>query len=283
VPLQFGTSYCAFVVVPAISWADANADAAASTFLGVHGHLATVTSAAENDFLANSFPTFNGLSLAWLGGQVSSSGIGTWVVGPDTGLNFSSGGAALPGQYASWGGIEPNNAPSAVDMMVGNINWYGITHGQWADDTEATLAGDVQYGGIVGYFVEYEVSAVPAPVITTTAPVQNNATSIRVDGTSDDNISVALYNGTQLVSTTTSDANGNWHIDAIPLTDGTDYSFRATASIGGYVSAPSNVLTFHEDQTPPTVTITSEALSNGRATLSGTITEPSNSISISDF
>jgi hypothetical protein len=151
-----------------------------------------------------------------------------------------------------------------------------------ADDTEATLAGEVQYGGIVGYFVEYEVSAVPAPVITTTAPAQNNATSIRVDGTADANISVALYNGTQLVSATTSDANGKWHIDAIALTDGTDYSFSAIASIGGYVSAPSNVLAFHDDQTPPSVTIDSETLSNGRVTLSGTITEPSNSISVYD-
>src|SRR5215467_12470453 len=93
--LQFGTSFYTFIAAPNISWADANAGAAASIFLGVHGHLATVTSAAENDFLANSFPTFNGLSLAWLGGQVSSSGTGTWVVGPDAGLNFS---------YANWGG-----------------------------------------------------------------------------------------------------------------------------------------------------------------------------------
>jgi hypothetical protein len=48
----------------------------------------------------------------------------------------------LPGQYANWGGIEPNNAPSNVNMILGNINWFGITHGQWADDTDATLAAE---------------------------------------------------------------------------------------------------------------------------------------------
>jgi hypothetical protein len=132
--------------------------------MGVNGYLATITSAAENNFLATTFPTFNGLALAWLGGYVAADGTGTWVVGPNAGLNFSVGQTPLPGQYANWGGIEPNNAPSNVDMMVGNINWFGITHGQFADDVDGpdgTLAAEFSSGGIVGYFVEYSV---PGPI-----------------------------------------------------------------------------------------------------------------------
>ena len=68
--------------------------------------------------------------------------------------------------YTNWGGIEPNNAPSAVNMMVGNINSFGITHGQWADDTDATLAAEASSGGIVGYFVEYQPpNTVPGPIV----------------------------------------------------------------------------------------------------------------------
>lgn len=93
---------------------------------------------------------------------------------------------------------------------------------------------------------------------------------------------MALYNGTQLVNTTTSDANGNWHIDAIALTNGTDYSFSATATVGSNVSASSNVLAFHDDQTPPTVTIQSEVLSNSQVTLTGTTGEVYDSISVYD-
>jgi hypothetical protein len=163
-PIQFGSNYYDFVPTTYdLPWADASADASASVFMGMNGHLATITSAAENNFLATTFPTFDGLALAWLGGYVAANGIGTWVVGPDAALNFSVGQTPLPGQYANWGGIEPNNAPSNVNMMVGNINWFGITHGQWADDTDATLAGEFSSGGIVGYFVEY--SSVPGPIV----------------------------------------------------------------------------------------------------------------------
>jgi hypothetical protein len=168
-PIQFGSNYYDFVAtngINGITWEEASAAAALSVFGGVNGHLATITSAAENSFLANSFnfSAFNGtLALGWLGGQVNSSGISSWVVGPEAGQQFSSGQTPLNGMYTNWGGIEPNNAPSAVNMMVGNINWFGITQGKWADDTDATLAAEANFGGIVGYFVEYE-SPTPTPL-----------------------------------------------------------------------------------------------------------------------
>jgi hypothetical protein len=152
VPVQFGTNYYEFVFVDdqgnpnnGISWAAASAAAAGMSYLSANGHLATVTSGAENAFLAglvSPFPSFSG---GWLGGSES-----TWLVGPETGQLFS---------YTNWGGIEPNNPPSNVYMNIGTA-FAGIAFAQWAD-----AASGISNGGdpIKGYFVEYEVNAVPLP------------------------------------------------------------------------------------------------------------------------
>jgi hypothetical protein len=162
-PISYGSNYYDFVPAVGISWADASAAASATLFLGVNGHLATVTSAAENNFLVSGFDFTafkDQLAIAWLGGLVSSSGIGTWAVGPEAGLAFSSGGTALPGQYANWAGVEPNNAPSAVEMQIGTLNWFGITQGKWADARNGLSSPCPEIcDPIVGYFVEYEAPA----------------------------------------------------------------------------------------------------------------------------
>ena len=127
-PVQFGSNYYEFVLAEGISWADANTAASNSIFGGVNGHLATITSAAENNFLATGVTNFSAyeglLAIVWLGAQVDNSNIATWVVGPETGQQFSSGQTPLNGMYTNWGGIEPNNAPSAMEMQVGTLNWY---------------------------------------------------------------------------------------------------------------------------------------------------------------
>jgi hypothetical protein len=151
-PVQFGTNYYEFIAVDdggnpdnGISWASASAAAAGLTHLGSPGHLATVTSAAENAFLAGLVAPFTTFAGGWLGGSST-----TWLVGPESGQAFT---------YTNWGGIEPNNPPSNVYMNIG-IAFAGIANGQWAD-----AALGVSDGGdpIKGYFVEYEVNAVPLP------------------------------------------------------------------------------------------------------------------------
>ena len=157
-PVQFGSSYYEFIFDSDISWNDANSAAASSSFLGSSGYLATVTSSAENDFLANLVPQFSSFAGGWLGIEVSG-GIGSWTGGPEAGLQFSSGGSALPGQYANWGGVEPNNSPGNGYMNLGPL-FAGIQYKQWAD-----AANGVSSGGdpIKGYFVEYTVTPVPIP------------------------------------------------------------------------------------------------------------------------
>ena len=171
-PIQFGSNYYDFVATNGINWADANTAASASIFGGVNGHLATITSAAENNFIATGVADFsayiNLLAIAWLGATVDSSGVASWVVGPEAGQQFSQGQTPLNSMYTNWGGIEPNNPPSAMDMQIGTLNWFGITQGKWGDaqnglaDISGCSGGPGFCDPIVGYFVEYEATPLPA-------------------------------------------------------------------------------------------------------------------------
>jgi hypothetical protein len=100
----FNGSWYEFVPAPnGISWTDAKLAAEAAG-----GHLATVTSPAENDFIVTRFPqAFT--SGAWLGGDQPDGTIGPandwrWVTGE-------------PWNYANWAPGEPN------DWMGWGANW----------------------------------------------------------------------------------------------------------------------------------------------------------------
>lgn len=176
-PIQFGSNYYDFIsVAPSsgygISWSDAAAQAAASTFGGVSGHLATVTSAAENNFLSSTFAlAATRIQGAWLGGQVDSSGVGSWAAGPEAGQVYSYFQVAAPGAYANWGGIEPNNATSHVYMNIGATYTDpngSIYPGQWVDDNpgfhSSTGQPAIFTDNVVGYLVEYESPTFSAPI-----------------------------------------------------------------------------------------------------------------------
>lgn len=140
------------------TWALADAAASASSHLGMAGHLATVTSAAEDAFLNSNFSIGGRFTGAWLGGHVDAAGQSSWSTGPESGLAFANGGTPLPGQYANFGGVEPNNAPSAIYMNIGGAHASGIATGQWADAANGVLSsGDP----IIGYIVEYEAVSTP--------------------------------------------------------------------------------------------------------------------------
>jgi hypothetical protein len=130
------------------SWFSASAAAASSTYNGVQGHLATVTSQAENTFLLGLSPGFQTFTGAWLGGK-SPEG---WLQGPEIGQGFT---------YTNWGGIEPNNSGYAY-MNIG-ASAGGIGSGQWADDSGVQGFPDPTNDPVVGYFVEFENAAVPEP------------------------------------------------------------------------------------------------------------------------
>jgi hypothetical protein len=162
-PIEFGSSgdYFVYVSDVGVSWSSAATAAASLSYDGATGYLATPTSSAMNSFLDTNFNLPGiGFAGAWLGGEVFGSGLGGagyWEVGPLAGQQFSTGGSPFGTAYSNWGGIEPNNAPSAAYINIGSL-YAGISSGQWAD-----AAGGVASAGdpIQGYIVEFSV--VPEP------------------------------------------------------------------------------------------------------------------------
>jgi hypothetical protein len=150
-PVQFGSNYYEFVPSEAITWSDASAAASGDVFQGMQGHLATVTSSAENDFIQSLVapaPFFYG---AWLGGAVDAMQQARWAVGPEAGQLFT---------FSNFGAGEPDDGPSNVYMNIGST-YAGIATGQWVD---AAGGHDSVYDRLGGYFVEYEsVSQTPLP------------------------------------------------------------------------------------------------------------------------
>jgi hypothetical protein len=147
-PLAFGSNSYEFVQVPDPftgtnnSWDTARLAAAVRIFNGKTGHLVTITSPAENDFVSGLISgQFSGFKGAWLGGK---DGLG-WVVGPEAGQGFG---------YTNWGGIEPNNSGYAY-MNIGTA-LGGIAPGKWADDSGVQGVPDSSNDPVIGYFVEYE-------------------------------------------------------------------------------------------------------------------------------
>jgi len=141
-----------FTAYPQNSWQSAQVAAGASSFMGVAGHLATITSQAENDFVASLVSSNpSGFIGAWLGGKAPEG----WLAGPENSNAFT---------YTNWTGVEPNNSGYAY-MSIGTSNT-----GLWFDDSVVPISGDGQgiptapNDPVIGYFIEYEgVAPVPLP------------------------------------------------------------------------------------------------------------------------
>lgn len=116
--------------------------AAANHWMGQQGHLATVTSAGENSFVAS----LAGGQLAWLGGSDDGAAVNdwTWRAGPEAGQAFS---------YTNWNSGEPNNCCGGENYV--HINWGGL--GLWNDH-----GGPSSVGQSNGYLVEYS-APIPEP------------------------------------------------------------------------------------------------------------------------
>jgi len=122
-------------------WHGVNAAAAATSYLGRPGRLATINSQSENDFIVSLMPaTGQG---CWLGG-VQSSG-----PEPAGGWEWISG---EPWSFANWAAGEPNNAAGNEDVLEIYTAEGG---GKWND-----LRVDQPFY-TSGYIIEY--APVPEP------------------------------------------------------------------------------------------------------------------------
>jgi hypothetical protein len=125
-------------VASSLSWTDAETEAQTLTYQGLVGHLVTLTDAAENDFIVNTFS-----NRCWIGAYQDYS---------DPGYSEPSGGWAwVTGEvwgFDSWAAGEPNDSGGSEDW--GEI-W---ANGEWNDvSTSSTW--------VEGYYVEFDGSGDP--------------------------------------------------------------------------------------------------------------------------
>lgn len=141
--LWSGNGHYYDVVLAPITWDDARLAAASSSWLGVAGHLATVTSAAENVFLTDTFgdSVLDNLLLGGIQtpGSPEPSGGWTWI----TGEAFV---------FEGWRPGEPNNFGNDENIILFAQASAEAFGNPWNDgNSRAVLAG---------YVIEYPV---PSP------------------------------------------------------------------------------------------------------------------------
>jgi gliding motility-associated-like protein len=167
--------YYQYVPNIGISWTNARNLAAASTYYGLQGYLATITTVEEVQISG-----IQAAGAGWIGGSdEANEGIWKWVTGPESGTTFWNGGinGSSP-NFAFWNTNEPNNQ--------GNENYAHVTApgvgqpGSWNDLSNiGGSSGDYQPKG---YIVEYGgMPGDPILQISTTSiitiPVVTNITS----------------------------------------------------------------------------------------------------------
>lgn len=140
------------IVSATLDWDVARSAANATLLNGVGGHLATITSQEEHDFIV-------GLAIGnntWLGGSDDPSVTGGsyddwyWVEGPEAGTQFSTGGTAEPGQFADWNPGQPNDSNNTQNYL-----YLLNTNNGWAD---LVIEGDGSTGFVTvpRYLIEWE-------------------------------------------------------------------------------------------------------------------------------
>ncbi|MFO0899405.1 MAG: C-type lectin domain-containing protein [Pirellulales bacterium] len=144
------------------TWEEAKAIAEKRVFRGMQGHLATITSAQENEFLALQWGGKN----AWIGASdAEQEGEWKWMTGPEAGHVFwrANGDQGEAVSYANWsrdhGLIEPNNMSGGEHYAIWNWGGAGAGH-TWND-----VAPDRTCNSILVEFSPAEEQA-PEPAAT---------------------------------------------------------------------------------------------------------------------
>lgn len=138
-----------------LDWDVARAAAAATTINGFGGHLGTITSQAEHDFIVGLASGQN----TWLGGSDDPAITGGaqfgdwyWVDGPETGTWFYDETTGLPvgGSFINWNPGQPNDSNNTQNYL-----YLLNSNDQWAD---LVIEGDGSTGFVTvpQYLVEWE-------------------------------------------------------------------------------------------------------------------------------
>lgn len=206
-----------------ITWTSARDKAALSTYYGLQGYLATLTSLEESNFAGSQIS-----GAGWIGGSDAAvEGEWRWVTGPESGTVFWNGLAngSTP-NYAFWNTGEPNQSGNE-DYAHITENGTGVD-GSWNDlsNTGANSGAYqpkgyvVEYGGMPGDPV-IDVSA-STTITTVTAPIITSQPTdqIVIEG-NNAVFSVAATGGTLSYQWQVSTDDGGSYNDIIGATNST--------------------------------------------------------------
>jgi PKD repeat protein len=261
-PVQYsgnGHYYEAIYVPSDISWENAKTAAELLSYSGVNGHLATITSLDENEFIVKNINGYN----CWLGGIQQAGNLDPaagwqWVTGEQW-------------DYTNWAGGEPNdNYGGERGVLPYGSPENALEFGGYWNDYPSVVPVD-------GYIVEYDIIANNKPIAKANGPYTGNeASSVTFDasGSSDPDNDPLIYewdlnsDGVFEISSSEPTTTHKWEDDytgtiLLKVTDEKGLSDTASTTV-----TINNVA--------PTVTVTGNVISeNGIATVSGTISDPS--------
>ena len=137
-----------------LDWASAKVEAESRSYLGVSGHLATITSQAEQDFLAT-LPAWTGS--AWIGayqpqGSGEPDGNWQWVTGE-------------PWGFAAWGPGQPDN--QATEMWQNSLGTPNFNLTGWIDPGPSDNRFAFQFGSEAAVDVTFPVGALSLTEVVT--------------------------------------------------------------------------------------------------------------------